>query len=391
MRECCVDGDGAYGFYSLDLLRGEPHSPGLDYQALALQDMYSQIQVLRRQYGKAVTYAKGAISVLLDMEEANITTTASHGMSISELRNVFLDLETRLCRVGQPIPYLALNFQKAIQNMPPMKKNCPTVTPFHTVTDANDELQKLRQQIMLQSMRISSMTNGDKRFPIPLTQHTILQGNYNLEERFGVWHKYFKAMLADADAMAALTDNERRGLQLVEIHYASAIQVLEVLLDPSELCWDRFRVQHSNLVELTARFFEADDKVGRTPSSRRRLTLDYGLIPTMFYVGWKCRHARVRLAVIELLERYPRIESVWDSEVIADLCRRIDRIERGPGETLEQAAARDAPASEIPEEARVLYVGCLWSGVGRSFVARMMIPGKDPTLPFIPIDEELSW
>jgi hypothetical protein len=73
----------------------------------------------------------------------------------------------------------------------------------------------------------------------------------------------------------------------------------------------------------------------------------------LFHLIMKCRDAELRLAAIKLLEDYPRLEGLWDSNMMAIAGREIDKVER-QGASLEEAAARCAPSSEIPLLHRVL-------------------------------------
>jgi hypothetical protein len=112
-------------------------------------------------------------------------------------------------------------------------------------------------------------------------------------------------------------------------------------------------------------------------------------MPVLFHVVWKCRDARIRMNAIKILERYPRLEFLWDGILVARIARSIDMIERQGG-TLEEAAMRRASADEIPHWTRVFDLAVDLSTSARE--AKLTYTRMEKgSLRVIRIDETLTW
>lgn len=169
---------------------------------------------------------------------------------------------------------------------------------------------------------------------------------------------------------------------LLQCHALLAETILGTVSQPRGTLWDSFRAQFDQMVELCRTFLkqemldsEASNGSPAAPivvqryvphaeqdapkpieDARCPLTFDLSVSMLLVHVISKCRDARVRLSAVTLLDEYPRQEGLWDSSIIANLGRIMDRVER-QGASLEEAAARGALAEEIPLSQRVVGFG----------------------------------
>ena len=178
------------------------------------------------------------------------------------------------------------------------------------------------------------------------------------------------------ERLGRLSAREEAIYALLKCHTLLAENVLATASLPREYLWDNYRDQFAGIVKLCRTVVEqetAELKATRdslpalivqhryapaqfrpTPETTGNpLTFELGIIMILLHVVTKCRHAQVRLDAIQLLENYPRLEGLWDGALIAQTGRAIDGLER-EGESLEAAAAKNAPASDIPLARRVI-------------------------------------
>jgi hypothetical protein len=149
-------------------------------------------------------------------------------------------------------------------------------------------------------------------------------------------------------------------LALLTVQYESALHYASGLVEATETYWDGQLSQFQRILDLSEFVLAANTDIQAPASNplappRFRCRLEHGVVPALFYVAWKCRHARTRLRAIKLLEQYPRIEGIWDSSICAHVAQFIDRVERG-ADALQHAAARDDAANAISESARVQVI-----------------------------------
>jgi hypothetical protein len=159
---------------------------------------------------------------------------------------------------------------------------------------------------------------------------------------------------------------------LLQCYVVLAMLVLETTSLRHEMVWDSYRDQFEQAVKLCHKVIQHEraevgsssntgsvsiivlhrytpasqrDQSETTPNNDYPLTFNMGIRPILFHVVQKYRDARVRHDAIMLLEGHPRLEGLWDSFIIAQIGRIIDSVEQN-GASLEEAAARSAPAAE---------------------------------------------
>ena len=63
--------------------------------------------------------------------------------------------------------------------------------------------------------------------------------------------------------------------------------------------------------------------------TRHLSIIDLGWLPILYYVAVKCRISRIRSQAVKLMEFAPHQEGIWDSGIMACICRKVIEIEQG--------------------------------------------------------------
>jgi hypothetical protein len=218
-------------------------------------------------------------------------------------------------------------------------------------------------------------------FATPWENHESLARRHEeLSRDFDLWSLGLEDLRSRLHDM---TPKQKAVYALLKCHILLADNVLSTASLPRENLWDEYRDQFAEIVALCHTVVEhetadlktdtngpdvfvqhryAPDRL-RNPESK--LSFEMGLCMIVFHVVSKCRDARVRLDAIKLMEDHPRLEGLWDGGLIAKAGRAIDKVERGD-ESLEDAAARHAPADDIPLSKRILDLRAIFHNNSRS-------------------------
>ncbi|KAL3425931.1 hypothetical protein PVAG01_02722 [Phlyctema vagabunda] len=150
------------------------------------------------------------------------------------------------------------------------------------------------------------------------------------------WNKAFEAFLARNSSN--LTDKQVRGAAIIQIHHIICKTIAKgapSLEDPrpSSVAWhnpddreyfDKSLNQVINLSRSLIVAGEADARAGKAPL---HFSMDLGIVAPLYYVGVKMRDPEQRLAALELLERVPWKEGLWDNTSCARLVKQFWEME----------------------------------------------------------------
>jgi hypothetical protein len=213
------------------------------------------------------------------------------------------------------------------------------------------------------------------RGPQPRLEQRILESKRN----FDLWSLGLEDLM---QRIGDLTPKEASIYALLQCYVLLAETILGTVSLPREMLWDEYRSQFERIVGLCRTVIKHEvlesgaminalsapvvvqhryapnneqDPSTPLPDSRCHLTFDMGVCMILHHVASRCRDARIRLDAIKLLEDHQRLEGLVDGALIAKIGRAIDSVER-QGASLEEAAAREASAAEIPLSQRVLQL-----------------------------------
>lgn len=166
----------------------------------------------------------------------------------------------------------------------------------------------------------SKKFNPGSRYPAKLFNEQAL-----LMSEFVAWTSAFKPLLTRA--LAAGNQDAISALSLVISSTANQVSLRAAFL-PDECSFDAFLPEFKHIVAHTSLLVEAQSQKGTGAGGPMlRFAFDTGILPPLYLVTIKCRDPLLRRRALQLMERYPRREGVWDSVATAHLCRWIVRLE----------------------------------------------------------------
>ncbi|KAI1206264.1 uncharacterized protein F4807DRAFT_453476 [Annulohypoxylon truncatum] len=141
---------------------------------------------------------------------------------------------------------------------------------------------------------------------------------------------------------------ESKGLELLRLHHKVAVVAITCCLDPTEMMYDEFLSELEDVVQRCKLFMEFPTDV----PVKVGFTNEAGRLPLLAHIGAKCRTARVRAEVVELLRASDWREGPWDSWSLANAVSGIMKIEGQLG--MENAE------NTVPAKARYMWTNVFW-------------------------------
>jgi hypothetical protein len=365
----------------------------------------STAQVLRRNYSVALTHVRGGLYIVNEYQDLALASSQETLIPFKPLIRAFARLERQVCEIWQrvPTPNLKLTRMQEMKGYYEYGTPLPSPAPqFDTFDDAWNSLGQRWNALNDWGAKAQDVGSAST------DAAALLQQQQKLFNDFSEWEMAFSEI---KNKKGSLTQREKCVSALLDCHLLLAKQVLKTATETGEMAWDQTVEDFGRVVDLCRVIIEAE--VGLTNTQNEQscivsrsqryipkstesnrpempwVAFDMGLMPVLFHVVWKCRDARIRLNVINLLERYPRLEFLWDGLLVARIARSIDVIER-QCTRLEEAAANGASVDDIPSWTRVLRVDVALSTSAREaniMYTRMEEGGIDT----IQINETITW
>jgi hypothetical protein len=243
------------------------------------------------------------------------------------------------------------------------------------------------------------------------SQSSLLQHVLESRQDFELWSLGFEDL---GKRITDMTPREECINALLQCYLLLAESILGTASLSREMLWDDYRDHFKRIVGLCATVIELEsgvsintlstpivvqhryapnyeqDRSASLQDAHCPLTFDMGVCMLLFHVAIRCRDARIRLNAIKLLEDHPRLEGLWDGALIAKVGRAIDSVER-QGASLEEAAAREASAAEIPLLQRMLHIKGKLSKNSRSADLMLYRSKKEGGVDTIPVCISVAW
>ncbi|KAI0834749.1 hypothetical protein F5Y06DRAFT_151122 [Hypoxylon sp. FL0890] len=127
----------------------------------------------------------------------------------------------------------------------------------------------------------------------------------------------------DSLLFTSMDMRESKGLELLRLHHKVAVVAISCCLDPTEMVYDEYLPYFEDVVERCRLFMNFSTDV----SVKVGFTNDAGRLPLLGFVGAKCRSARVRSDVVELLRASDWREGPWDSWSLANVVSSLMKLE----------------------------------------------------------------
>jgi hypothetical protein len=146
--------------------------------------------------------------------------------------------------------------------------------------------------------------NSSQKIQNELHQYTVTN-----EQWFKSFQPFFERSRAQRGSKDFL------GASILMIKYLSSRIAVPRLVQPCDTYEDDSLPNYITIVDLARGLLEAEHK--NQPPARPMFIFDDSLVAGLFLVATRCRDSIVRRQAIDLLQRYPRREGLWDSSMAA--------------------------------------------------------------------------
>ncbi|KAF2430654.1 hypothetical protein EJ08DRAFT_214961 [Tothia fuscella] len=345
--------------------------------------LFIGFESLRRNARVVMEHIRSGVRVIRQHQDSKLEKTPTMAIPLHHFVPAFARLERQLQEfTGEPTPLIQdLANEQAASGFFEYATSYPQPVPY---------FESLNHAWFSLHQRWHALVSCTGSIHLDWFNHLgdVYQGWLNTEEPGRTLEQHLAALRQDFQLWSLGLDDlglrmkirspkEISIFALLQCHTLLAYNILRTAVQPKGLLWDDCRDQFQQMVDLCRIAIEHEILEARNNSSsstisvvvqhryapsyeqiskkdpKRPLTFEMSVGMIILHVITKCRNARIRLDAIKLLEDYPRIEGLWDGAIIAKVGRAVDVVER-QGRSLEDAAARGAPACEISLSQRIL-------------------------------------
>lgn len=314
---------------SLATLNERRHSqdPRLRDVILTCCLLFVAFDLLRGQYDPALFHLKQGLAII---HEEYRDSEELPGVS-----NTMRCIEESLLRM-----MTRLETQSVFFGLTPLATLAPGViaeenSPFTSLAEAQVALD----QILARAIRFLATTYNcplEERLPERHPELAQMQDKIRLE-----LESYTSRLALSTVFLLSLQDKKgQRGLNLIYLHHITFTILVENALTGEYQDTYNYYLDHFKRVLALSRWISDSFQEG-TSGSRPTLLLDMGIIPSLFFVCWKCHEPSLRQQALDLLEEWPHREGLWDSRLLVIFAKQLIQLE------LESLASSSSPKAPM--------------------------------------------
>ena len=210
-----------------------------------------------------------------------------------------------------------------------------------------------------------------------MTPGVIAQTRTKYASYLKAWKDTFDAFVARPDRPLSAKDQNRA--DVLRIHYEIFQIRLAFGTSTRERNYDRFNPAFDHIIKLIEGLIDPFRYGISSHDVLPMLSLDMGVIAPLYFTAIKCRDHDTRQKAIDLLDRWPCREGVWDQRALAKLARKAMEIE-------ESGTVRRNGAKVIRDAARIHRIDIEFLGTPKTLKASLH-RGVDEE----PIEEMILW
>lgn len=279
----------------------------------------------------AIKHLHAAVEILHNIDGKMLNNDRTHndsklstdGMLIRQVSRQIRRLDMQA--VTMLVDWIPAGIQRTITSQFPVSEN-----GFLSLDQATDDLEVL----VARTMRLH-WKEQERSLPGAIPPSSLILKQTVLEQ-LETWSSLFEhllqrdlSLLSDPMAYTQVT--------LLRLQQTIAWILLSSLGPGREMEYDNFTPQFQQCVALAKDIVAARERV--SDSMEPTFTPEVGVIPVLYIVGVKCRHASIRREVVSILRRRSMQEAVWHSTWAASVVARIIEIEEGgTGRRMEEIA-----------------------------------------------------
>lgn len=320
--------------------------------AVVLSLIFIYIELLCNNADLALHHLRGGIRIAANAGSSNkIAPCLSHAL---------VRLQTQARAHSSP----SSDFNRSTLDVELADLNRP-ITVFRDITEARRAIDDISVSLfgILRHFKIATRSSRVMDSFAPTEFDIATEKLLSLGARLSEWRLAFDHYLALCTERGCASGDV--AIDLLEVQYEARFIILSTVFETDEWCYDAFATRFSRITALVEKILDAH--TFRDPSS---ITVEAGLISVLYFVGMKCRLARVRMKVIQLLSRCPSQEGFWHRDSALHFIRWKLAVENNNG-------AEDVELTKSPrvhtERVEVAVVE------GRNVITRKYKIGHDST------------
>ncbi|RFU35781.1 hypothetical protein B7463_g588, partial [Scytalidium lignicola] len=280
---------------------------------------------LRGHLGSAMIHLQSGLRILRSMKVRSEsdkylidTYLVPIFMRLSIQSILYIDTSSKEERINFALNLLVIEEEKAKFS-----------TPFETLEDARIFMNGAADGLFRAFYMFDGFTNLDHQLPRAVHQYHVYK------DILLSWEKPFVNFLAKKSK--SFTKKEVRGAALLKVQHTTAKIMATIApmqldsqrsaaseMDELQKCLPEFET----IVNMSRSLIQAGEEDARSGSPPLAFSTDLGIVAPLYYVCVKCPSTNLRNEAIELLDRAPRKEGMWDSKVGVKLIKEFWEYEK---------------------------------------------------------------
>lgn len=273
---------------------------------------------------QAMKHLRGGVELSRNLDKVLITNNSS-----TDLRGLISQVTTQIRRLDMQAVMFALDWTPADIQEPSIWQLLPSDVSFQSLGQAVDSMQML----VAQAIRLR---NTDEQM-YPTGKITLPDSDSSpkdiLLDQLETWLGLFENMLQLQNHSPKTNSESTTLITLLRLQHKIAWIFTSSYGPGKEMEYDAFLPQFQQCVVLARDVAVSHQDI--LGSSNPTFTPEIGVLPVLYIIGAKCRHALLRREVLDILRRQSIREAVWNSVCTARILELIIEIEeKGCGDGL---------------------------------------------------------
>ncbi|KAM0208979.1 hypothetical protein ACHAQI_006675 [Fusarium lateritium] len=265
---------------------------------------------------QAMKHLRGGVELSRNLDKVMVTKSSS-----ADLRVLIDQVTTQIRRLDMQAVMFALEWAPADIQEPSIWQLLPSDISFETLCQACDSMQMLvAQAIRLRNTDEQMYPTGKITSPDSHASPKDI-----LLDQLETWLGLFENMLQLRNNSSATNSGSDMLITLLRLQHKVAWIFTSSYGPGREMEYDSYLPQFQQCVALASDVAAShQDNLGSTSPT---FTPEIGVLPVLYIIGAKCRHALVRREVLDILRRQSIREAVWNSTSTASILERVIEIE----------------------------------------------------------------
>lgn len=285
--------------------------PNLQDVVLTCCLLFVVSELLRGRYDPALLHLEKGLSIIRD-------PSRKHGHDEDALTEAMSRLDVQAVFFGVKEYYFDPNSANYARSK-------DSIHDFRNLAEARREFDRVSHRIFRFSRYAKSLISNGSSLEV-LVEH-LGDNQVELKDELGKYSQRLNR--SKRKLLQPGGPREQRAFDLLCLHQMSLSVLLDTYLEEEEVLNSEAHLDAcEDLVTLSEKVTNSvRAESGSDCNSLPSLSLDTGIIPSLFYVCSKCPHAAMRQRALNLLESWPHREGLWDSNLVAILARQLISIE----------------------------------------------------------------